>query len=360
MCAAGVRCRAVHRGRPEALCQGLAGNGGDWGTTRYSTLRQITADNVKTLGAAWVTELPDRETSRAFPVISDGLMFVTTNRGRILALDPASGKTVWTTRKPATAAIAASLGEGLLFAGLADSSVVALDQKTGQMKWRAARDPALPSQAMTAQPVYGGGVVVATVSGGDNFARGRAIAFDAKSGAQLWVFDVVPGPGQPGHETWPKDSDIWKYGGGAIWTIPSIDADLGLVYIATGNAVPQFGGELRPGDNLYTDSVVALELKTGKVRWHYQLVHHDIWEHDVSTGPVLYDTTSRRAAAQGHRRGAHRWLFLPARSRDRQAAAADRRARRQAGRTDGDVADAAVSRQRGSRRTGMRTARASA
>jgi alcohol dehydrogenase (cytochrome c) len=139
--------------------------------------------------------------------------------------------------------------------------------------------------------VYGNGIVVATVSGGDNFARGRAIAYDAKTGKQLWVFDVVPGPGQPGHETWPKDSDIWKYGGGAIWTIPSIDADLGLVYVTTGNAVPQFGGEIRRGDNLFTDSVVAIELKTGKVRWHYQLVHHDIWEHDVSTGPLLYDIT---------------------------------------------------------------------
>jgi quinohemoprotein ethanol dehydrogenase len=266
--------------------------GGDWGTSRYSTLRQITTENVKQLGAAWVIELPDRETSRAFPIVSDGLMFLTTNRGRILALDPATGKTVWSYSHPGFGGNrGVGAGEGLLFAGMGDSTVIAIDQKTGQLKWTAPRAPALPAQGMTAQPVYGGGVVVATVSGGDNFARGRAIGYDAQSGKQPWVFDVVPGPGQPGHETWPKDSDIWKYGGGAIWTIPSIDADLGLVYVTTGNAVPQFGGEIRPGDNLYTDSVVALELKTGKTRWHYQLVHHDIWEHDVSTGPVLYDTT---------------------------------------------------------------------
>jgi quinohemoprotein ethanol dehydrogenase len=269
--------------------------GGDWGTSRYSTLRQINTDNVKRLGAAWSIELPDRESSRAFPVISDGLLFLTTNRGRILALEPSTGNTVWSYSHPGYGGNrGVGAGDGLLFAGLSDSSVIAIDQKTGQLKWTAPRDPSLPSQGMTAQPVYGGGVVVATVSGGDNFARGRAIAFEAKTGKQLWVFDVVPGPGQPGHETWPKDSDIWKYGGGAIWTIPSIDADLGLVYIATGNAVPQFGGEIRAGNNLYTDSVVALELKTGKVRWHYQLVHHDIWEHDVSTGPVLYDTTAGR------------------------------------------------------------------
>jgi alcohol dehydrogenase (cytochrome c) len=266
--------------------------GGDWGTSRYSTLRQITPDNAKTLGGAWVVELPERETSRSFPIISDGLMFLTTNRGRILALDPSTGKTVWSYSHPGYGGNrGVGAGEGLLFAGMGDSTVIAVDQKTGQLKWTAPRDPALPAQGMTAQPVYGGGVVVATVSGGDNFARGRAIGYDAKTGKQLWVFNVVPAPGQPGHETWPNDSDIWKYGGGAIWTIPSIDADLGLVYVTTGNAVPQFGGEIRPGDNLYTDSVVALELKTGRVRWHYQLVHHDIWEHDVSTGPVLYDTT---------------------------------------------------------------------
>jgi alcohol dehydrogenase (cytochrome c) len=274
--------------------------GGDWGTSRYSTLRQITPDNAKMLGAAWVVELPDRETSRSFPIISDGLMFLTTNRGRILALDPATGKTVWSYSHPGYGGNrGVGAGEGLLFAGMGDSTVIAVDQKTGQLRWTAPRDPALPAQGMTAQPVYGGGVVVATVSGGDNFARGRAIGYEAKTGKQLWVFDVVPAPGQPGHETWPKDSDIWKYGGGAIWTIPSIDADLGLVYVTTGNAVPQFGGEIRPGDNLFTDSVVAIELKTGKVRWHYQLVHHDIWEHDVSTGPVLYDTTVNGRARKG-------------------------------------------------------------
>ncbi len=267
--------------------------GGDWGTSRYSTLAHIDTTNAARLGGAWVTELPNRESSRAYVVVSDGLMFITTSRGRILALEPATGTIVWTYTHPAGYAgnRGVGVGEGLLFAGLADSTVMAVDQKTGKVAWTAERDPSLPAQGMTAQPAYGGGVVVATVSGADNFARGRAIGFEARTGKQLWVFDVVPAPGEPGHETWPKDSDIWKYGGGAIWTNPSIDADLGLVYLATGNAVPQFAGEARPGDNLYTNSVVALELKTGKLRWYYQLIHHDIWEHDVSTGPVLYDTT---------------------------------------------------------------------
>ena len=171
--------------------------GGDAGTSRFSTLQQINTENANKLGAAWATELPDRESSRAFVVVSDGLMFITTNRGRILALEPATGAIAWSYTHPGYGGNrGVGAGEGLLFAGLGDSTVIAIDQKTGKLAWTTPRDPALPAQGMTAQPVYGGGVVVATVSGGDNFARGRAIGYEAKTGKQLWVFDVVPGPGQ--------------------------------------------------------------------------------------------------------------------------------------------------------------------
>ena len=265
--------------------------GGDWAATRYSTLKEIDTANVKTLGGAWVVDLPERQTSKAPLLVKDGRMFVTTTAGQILALDPATGKSLWTFRPetPFGGSRGIGIGEGLLFAGLRDSTVIAVSQRTGAIVWSHPREPGIPAQGISTAPAYGNGVVVAVVSGGDNFARGRAFGLDAKTGAHLWNFEVVPGPGEPGHETWPQDSDIWKYGGGAIWTSPSVDADLGLVYLETGNAVPQWGGELRPGNNLYNDSVVALELKTGKVRWYYQLVHHDIWEHDVSTPLVLYD-----------------------------------------------------------------------
>ena len=266
--------------------------GGDLGSTRYSTLAQVTPANVARLGAAWVTPLPGDEVSKASPVIANGLLFVTTTAGSILALDPARGTTVWTFKPdiPFNGNRGVGMGEGLLFAGLSDSTVIALDQKTGKVAWRKERDPGIPAQAMSSAPAYASGIVVAVVTGGDNFARGRLMGLDAKTGRQLWNFEVVPGPGEPGHETWPQDSDVWKYGGGAVWMSPSIDPELGLVYVGTGNAVPQFGGELRPGDNLYTDSVIALDLKTGSLRWHYQLVHHDVWEHDLGAPIVLYDT----------------------------------------------------------------------
>ena len=264
--------------------------GGDWASTRYSTLAQISTRNIRQLGGAWSVQTPDR--AEATPIVKDGRMFVVTAAGVIMALDPETGRTLWTFRPetPFSGKRGVGVGEGLLFAALRNSNVMAISQETGKVVWTSEHPAEIPSQGMSAAPAYGNGVVVGVVSLGDNFLRGRAIAYEAKTGKFLWSFDVVPGPGEPGHETWPQDSDIWKYGGGAIWTTPSVDAELGLVYLPTGNAVPQFGGELRPGDNLFNNSVVALDLKTGKMRWYFQVVHHDIWEHDLSTPLVLYDT----------------------------------------------------------------------
>lgn len=278
-----------------------AAPGGDLWSTRYSTLTGITPDNVGTLGAAWVVELPNRGISKASPVVTGGRMFVTTTSGDIVALDPATGRILWTYTP--TGAFNGNrgmgAGEGLLFAGLGDSTVVAISQETGELVWRKDRDPGIPAQGMSSAPAYANGVVIAVVTGADNFARGRAIGLDSKTGRQLWAFEVVPSPGAPGSDTWPTGSDIWQYGGGAIWMTPSIDTELGLVYIGTGNAVPQWGGELRPGDNLYNNSVVALDLKTGALRWFRQLIHHDLWEHDLGMPLVLYDTVVDRRPRRG-------------------------------------------------------------
>jgi glucose dehydrogenase/plastocyanin len=268
-----------------------AAPGGDWASTRYSTLAQINARNITQLGGAWVVETPDR--AEATPMVKDGRMFVVSTAGVIMALDPATGATLWTF-KPETAFSGKrgiGIGDGLLFAGLRNSNVMAIGQATGTLVWTSEHPKEIPAQGMATAPAYGNGVVVGVVSLGDNFLHGRAIGYAAKTGKFLWSFDVVPGPGETGHETWPQDSDVWKYGGGAIWTTPSVDAELGLVYLPTGNAVPQYGGELRPGNNLFDNSVVALDLKTGKMRWYFQVVHHDIWEHDLSTPLVMYDTT---------------------------------------------------------------------
>jgi plastocyanin/outer membrane protein assembly factor BamB len=148
--------------------------------------------------------------------------------------------------------------------------------------------------------VYAGGLVSVGLSA-DNGWRGQVVALNGKTGDEAWRFFAVPAPGEPGSESWPKGSPIWQRGGGAIWLVGASDPDLGLVYYVTGNGVPQLAGEGRPGANLYLCSVVAIDMKTGKLRWHYQVIRHDIWEADIAISPVLYDAQvdgrSRKAIA---------------------------------------------------------------
>ena len=186
-----------------------AAPGGDWAGTRYSTLTQISARNIKQLGGAWVMETPDR--TEATPIVKDGRMFIVTTAGVILAFDPATGRTLWTFKPetPFSGRRGIGIGDGLLFAALRDSNVMAISQETGKLVWTSAHPKEIPSQGMSTAPAYGNGVVVGVVSLGDNFLHGRAIAYDAKTGKFLWSFAVVPGPGEPGLATWPPDSDIW-------------------------------------------------------------------------------------------------------------------------------------------------------
>ncbi len=289
--------------------------GGDRSNARYSPLTQITTANVKTLGGAWTMKFENNATTRATPVVKDGVMFVTAGT-RLYALNAKTGAQLWTYRPSEQAPDrleragigdlvnsgfgvpnppGVALGEDKVFVGLMDGTVAAVDQKTGKVAWTKYIGYEVPKvgQAVSGAPSYSDGIVFAGLANGDWAFRGKAVALDAKTGGVLWEFYTIPGPGQPGHETWPSDAkngDIWKQGGGGVWHPPTPDPELGLVYYVTGNAVPMFGGEARKGDNLYTGSVLALEMKTGKLRWHYQVVHHDLWDADIATPHILYDT----------------------------------------------------------------------
>jgi alcohol dehydrogenase (cytochrome c) len=290
--------------------------GGDWTSARYSSLDQVHAQNVKMLGGAWMIKFEANASTRATPVVKDGVMFVSAG-SRLNALDAKSGKTIWTWR-PSEAAPASletagigdllnarfgipnppgvSLGEGLVFAGLMDGHIAALRQKTGEVVWttQLGYDPPRTGQAVSGSPTYANGIVFAGLANGDWAFRGKTAALDAKTGKLLWEFYTIAGPDDPNHESWPssrdaKYGDVWKQGGAGVWHSGVVDPDLGLVYFVTGNAVPMFGGEARKGDNLYTGSLLAMEMKTGKLRWHYQVVHHDLWDADIAIPPVLYD-----------------------------------------------------------------------
>jgi glucose dehydrogenase len=252
--------------------------GGDRGGTHYSTLSQINKENVKNLGGAWMSkEFDDGASSRATPVINDGLMFLTAGT-RIFALNAKTGEIRWRYRAdshplPGNGNIIAvqtsgfsvpdneglTTGGGSVFVGLMDGHMVAIGQKTGEVEWSqqiGGPPPKKEGTQVSDPPIYWRGVLYVGMSA-DYGLRGRVFAIDAKTGKEMWHWYDIPGPGEVGHDTWPQNSDVWTRGGGGIWLPGTIDPDLGLIYYGTGNAVPQFGGEARPGNNLFTSSVVA-------------------------------------------------------------------------------------------------------
>jgi alcohol dehydrogenase (cytochrome c) len=277
---------------------------GDLGNSRFSTLKQVNAGNIKELGAVWNHKF-EGEVSRGTPVVVDGVMYVTAG-AHVYALNPKTGDVIWTHQTdiaPSFQFKGTTVAEGKVFYGTADAHIIALDAKTGNQLWSSPIGDDLPirkdspaaaltvtGQYVSGAPTYADGKVITGLSNGDFGVRGRVVALDAKTGKQVWTFFSVAGPDQIGGESWPKN-DEWKRGGGGVWNTPVVDTALGLVIFGTGNPVPQWGGELRGGDNLFTDSVVAVDLKTGKYKWHYQTVHHDIWEDDIGTPIVLYDAT---------------------------------------------------------------------
>ncbi|MBA3916041.1 MAG: PQQ-binding-like beta-propeller repeat protein, partial [Acidobacteriales bacterium] len=281
---------------------------------RYSTLTSINTDTVKRLGGAWVsTKFEDGASTRSSPVVREGVMYVTAGT-RVYALNAKTGGTVWSQKfSKSVSWQGVALGEGLIFVGLQSGRVEALAEKTGKPVWgqQIGEIPPQKGESITGAPTYARGVVFVGLANGDFALRGRVVALDAKTGHELWHFFTVPSPGELGHDTWDPENSVWKVGGGGVWQTGAIDPELGLVYFVTGNAIPPFGGEERAGNNLFTCSAVALDINTGKLRWHYQLVHHDVWEADIATPLLLYDTDAggRPQKALGVMR-ADGYLFL--------------------------------------------------
>ena len=153
--------------------------------------------------------------------------------------------------------------------------------------------------SITSAPLYFDGMVVTGFSGGEMASRGRVKAFDAKDGSELWTFYTVPGPGEFGHDSWPQDSNAWQFGGAPVWQTPAADPDLGLIYFSTRNPGPDLHGGVRAGDNLFSVSVVAIDARSGEYRWHFQQVHHDIWDYDSPNPIVLFDAEIGGRMRQG-------------------------------------------------------------
>ena len=287
--------------------------GGDYFSHRHSPLTQITPANVKSLNLAWMYQSPVAGSWQATPVVVDGTMYLTQRQNDVVALDAATGRAFWVyrhTNSPDLVVCCGSNNRGVailgetLFMGTLDAQLVALDTRSGRPIWKTAVADSKSGYSVTVSPLVVKDKVIVGVGGGEYGIRGFISAYDTRTGKELWKFYTVPGPGEPGHETWercpPKsasycDPDAWKHGGGSVWVTGSYDPDLNLTYWGTGNVGPDYAHEQRPGDNLYTASVVALDADTGKLKWHYQFTPHDRYDYDSVQVPLLADITFQGA-----------------------------------------------------------------
>ena len=270
--------------------------GGNWSNSRYSALADITTETIDRLGGSWVAQLDGGAASRATPVVKNGILYLTAG-ANVFALDARTGESVWRWQPdhsemqmvPSWQGV--GLSGDLVFVGLRSSQVAALRHDTGELVWvqSVGSEPQQSGETVTTAPLYAQGKVFVGVANGDSGGQGRVVALNAETGERQWTFFVVPRPGEFGHDTWPQDSNTWELGGGGVWLNGTVDPDLGLVYFSTGNPVPMFGGEIREGDNLFTASVLALDIETGERRWHYQVVRHDVWDADIATPLLLYE-----------------------------------------------------------------------
>jgi alcohol dehydrogenase (cytochrome c) len=273
---------------------------GGYMSQRYSLLRGIDRSNVKNLELKWI--LPNQVFGawQSTPLVVDGIMYLTQRPNDVLAVDAKTGRVFWLYRhavSPDARVCCGSNNRGLailgdtLFLATLDAHLVAIDAKSGRPVWNVAvADPKL-GYSMTMAPLVVKDKVLIGTGGGEYGIRGFIAAYDAKSGKEVWRFHTIPGPGEPGHETW--NGDAWKTGGGSIWVTPSYDPELNLTYWGVGNPGPDWNPDQRPGDNLYTDSVVALDADTGAMKWHYQFTPNDGYDYDSVQVAVLADLNWR-------------------------------------------------------------------
>jgi alcohol dehydrogenase (cytochrome c) len=271
--------------------------GGNYSAHRYSALDQINRGNVKNLVPVW--QFPTGELAgglNATPIVADGVLYLMGPKNRVFALNAATGELRWKyfyklsinniPYQPGSRGLA--LGFGNVYFGTLDNHVVALDAKTGRELWDIeVEDTKQCGCNITSPPLIVKDKIIVGGTGGEHAHRGYLNAFDAKTGKHLWRFYTIPAPGEPGSETW--DPRMLKYGGAPTWLTGSYDPELNLLYWGVGNPSSDFYDEFRPGDNLYSNSIIALDPDTGKLKWHYQEVPHDMFDFDSAYECVLID-----------------------------------------------------------------------
>jgi quinohemoprotein ethanol dehydrogenase len=288
----------------EAAGDNWVTNGGGTTNDRFSSLEEINTENVKELKGDWVSKIGQNATAAKFSAEGqaleyNGTIYISDGADDVFALDASTGETLWTYEPklppdPLGNVICCgwdnrgvALGDGMVYLSQLNGDQVALDQETGKVKWSTPVVKPGEGFSITSAPLFYDGKIYVGGSGGEYGIRGRLTALNAETGKMEWRFYTIPGPGESGHNTWPSNNEAWKHGGAGIWNTPTVNPKTGTLFFSTSNASPDWFGRERKGDNLFSASIVALNAETGKLQWHYQMVHHDLWDYDAPSPTVL-------------------------------------------------------------------------
>jgi len=284
---------------------------GAYNGQRYSPLDQINTENVKRLLPAWVFQAgttgliagASTYSFEATPIVVDGVMFLSGWDGWVWALDAKTGTEIWRYKHAVPFDVSLCCGnvnrgvavaQGKVFFVAANARLIALDATTGKMVWAKTYGDVRAGESATVAPLVVKNMVIVGSSGGEFGVRGHLDAFDLETGDHVWRCYTVPKPGEPGSETWPADGEAWARGGANCWVTGTFDPETNLLYVGTGNPAPDFDGEVREGDNLFTDSIIAVDVDSGQIRWHYQCTPHDVWDYDSIAENILFEQDGRK------------------------------------------------------------------
>jgi len=284
---------------------------GAYNGQRFSPLDQINTENVKRIGPAWVFQAgtsgmiagASTYAFEAAPIVVDGVMFVSGWDGWVWALDARTGNEIWRYKHAVPFDVSLCCGnvnrgvavaQGKVFLVTGNAHLLALDAQTGKRVWDKTYGDVRAGESGTVAPLIIKNMVIVGSSGGEFGVRGHLDAFNLESGEHLWRCYMVPKPGEPGSDTWPADGQAWARGGANCWLTGTFDAETNLLYVGTGNPAPDFDGDVRPGDNLFTDSIVAVDVDQGQIRWHYQCTPHDVWDYDSIAECILFESGGRK------------------------------------------------------------------
>jgi alcohol dehydrogenase (cytochrome c) len=275
---------------------------GNYAGHRFSPLDQINERNVDRLKLLWSYQVNSLQKFESTPLVVDGVMYISEPPSHVTALDPRSGRPFWKYRRTIPDDVRVCCGQvnrgvavlgNLVFVGTVDAHLVALDGKTGAVQWDVAVADYRAGYSLTAAPLAVKDKIVVGMAGGEYGVRGFLDAYDARTGKRTWRFWTIPAQGERGNDTWAGES--WKTGSAATWVTGAFDAETNLIYWGTGNPGPDWNGDVRAGDNLYSDSLLALDADSGALKWHYQFTPHDMHDWDSTEVPVLVDAQVRGA-----------------------------------------------------------------